>query len=138
MQVSRKFCFSRISKFTEELSVPLLAASKNHWRVQYCSFVLYFLLTFFLFVLFCLCCNLVIINKIKKKKGAIIYTYSRLERKGYNLRKSLFTDGQYFLFKVSRVRVIKCIPRGIYWPPAQGGSGGGKKFFFSHPLKDRK
>ena len=32
----------------------------------------------------------------------------------------------YFLFKVRRV--IKYKPQGIYWPPAQGDSGGG--FFF--------
>ena len=31
----------------------------------------------------------------------------------------------YFLFKVRRARVIKFKPEGIYWPPAQGGSGGG-------------
>ena len=31
----------------------------------------------------------------------------------------------YFLFKVSRTRVIKYKPEGIYWPPAQAGSGGG-------------
>ena len=27
----------------------------------------------------------------------------------------------YFLFKVSRARVIKYKPQGIYWPPVQGG-----------------
>ena len=31
----------------------------------------------------------------------------------------------YFLFNVRRGRVIKFKPEGIYWPPAQGGSGGG-------------
>ena len=31
----------------------------------------------------------------------------------------------YFLFKVRRAREIKFKPEGIYWPPAQGGSGGG-------------
>ena len=30
----------------------------------------------------------------------------------------------YFLFNVRRARVIKNKPRGIYWPTAQGGSGG--------------
>ena len=30
----------------------------------------------------------------------------------------------YFLFKVRRARVIEYKPQAIYWPPAQGGSGG--------------
>ena len=33
----------------------------------------------------------------------------------------------YFLFKVCRAWVIKYKPQGIFWPPAQGGSGGKKK-----------
>ena len=33
----------------------------------------------------------------------------------------------YFLFKVRLARVIKYKPQGIYWPPAQGGSGGGRR-----------
>ena len=33
----------------------------------------------------------------------------------------------YFLFKVRRARVIKYKSQGIYWPPAQGGSGGGRR-----------
>ena len=33
----------------------------------------------------------------------------------------------YFLFKVHRARVMKYKPQGIYWPPAQGGSGGGRR-----------
>ena len=35
----------------------------------------------------------------------------------------------YFLFKGLRARVIKKKkkPQGIYWPPAQGGRGGGRK-----------
>ena len=33
----------------------------------------------------------------------------------------------YFLFKVRRAGVIKCKPQGIYWPPAQGGRGGGRR-----------
>ena len=36
----------------------------------------------------------------------------------------------YFLFKVRRARVIENKPQGIYWPPAQWGSGGGKEKFF--------
>ena len=35
-----------------------------------------------------------------------------------------------FLFKVRRARVIKYKPQGIYWPPAQRGSGGGRRWFF--------
>ena len=38
----------------------------------------------------------------------------------------------YFLIKVRRARVIKNEPRGIYWPPAQGGrSEGGWNIFLS-------
>ena len=38
----------------------------------------------------------------------------------------------YFLIKVRRARVIKNEPRGIYWPPAQGGRGeGGWNIFLS-------
>ena len=33
----------------------------------------------------------------------------------------------YFLFKILRARVIKYKPQGIYWLPAQGGSGGGRR-----------
>ena len=36
----------------------------------------------------------------------------------------------YFLFKVSRARVIKYKPQGIYWPPAQGAGGGGRRILF--------
>ena len=36
----------------------------------------------------------------------------------------------YFFFKVSRARVIKYKPQGIYWLPVQGGSGGGRKMLF--------
>ena len=35
----------------------------------------------------------------------------------------------YFLFKVRRARMIKNKPRGIYWPPAQRGRGGGRRNF---------
>ena len=35
----------------------------------------------------------------------------------------------YFLFKVRRASVIKNKPRGIYWPPAQRGRGGGRRNF---------
>ena len=37
----------------------------------------------------------------------------------------------YFLFKVRRARVIKNKQGGIYWPPAQGGWGGGRRKYFS-------
>ena len=43
----------------------------------------------------------------------------------------------YFLFKVRRERVIKNKPRGIYWPTAQGGSGGGRRKFFFLALRAR-
>ena len=33
-----------------------------------------------------------------------------------------FSQTLYFLFKVRLARVIRYKPRGIYWPPAQGGS----------------
>ena len=45
----------------------------------------------------------------------------------------------YFLFKVRWARAIKYKPQGIYWPPAQGGSGGGRRnsrFRFARELGD--
>ena len=41
-----------------------------------------------------------------------------------NHNKIACSQTLYFLFKVRRARVIKNKPRGIYWPPAQGGRGG--------------
>ena len=47
----------------------------------------------------------------------------------------LFTD-PFFFFKVRRARVIENRLQGIYWPPAQGGSGGGRgKFFLALPAR---
>ena len=44
----------------------------------------------------------------------------------------------YFLFKVRRARVIKYKPRGIYWPPAQRGRGGGRNSLSRTPMFSKK
>ena len=44
----------------------------------------------------------------------------------------------YFLFEVRRARVIKKEkPRGICWPPAQGGRSGGRRFFEKNEKKNQ-